>query len=209
MASAGDGLDAAAQAAFDSLGRTAGNRFEDVVAIFASRSDLTAQVPPTVIFDGARQVHAAGLSLNLLCQEYADQRLTELIEAGCTLRCLFLDPGSQAMKAREREEAYPEGRLASLTELNMDIIRGLRRNLAEDSQARMEIATYDETIRFNLLLVDGRLGIVQPYLHGRRGVDSPVLVLRRAQAALDSERGLLSIFEHTFSWLWERRTPAS
>jgi hypothetical protein len=184
------------------------NPFEDVVAVFRNRSDLMSQLPAEIIFDGARQVLAAGLSLNLLCQHYADRRLTELIEAGCTLRCLFLNPTSAAMKAREREEGYPEGRLASLTRLNIDILLGLRRSLPEDSQARMQVATYDETIRFNLLLVDGRLGIVQPYLHGRRGVDSPAMVLKRDHSGPDSERGLLPTFEQAFGWLWERRTPA-
>ena len=56
--------------------------------------------------------------------------------------------------------------------------------------------------------LDGRLGIVQPYLHARRGVDSPVLVLRSEDSEPGSRRGLLPIFEQAFGWLWERRTPA-
>jgi len=203
-----DSVDVAYASGLELTGWAPARRFEDVVAVFPSRSDMMSQLPPEAIFGAAQQINAAGLSLNLLCQQFADRRLSELIEAGCTLRCLFLDPASIAMKAREREEGYPLGRLSSLTQLNMDIMLGLRRSLSEDSQVRLEIATYDEAVRFNLLLVDGRLGIVQPYLHARRGVDSPVLVLRRGDSEPDSGRGLLPIFEQAFGWLWERRTPA-
>jgi hypothetical protein len=191
----------------DALGRfgqRAGDQFADLVGVFSSRSDLMSRLPPRVIFGGARQIDAAGLSLNLVCQHYADRRLTELIESGCCLRCLFLDPDGGAVRAREREEGYGEGRLSSLTRMNMDILFNLRQSLSEDARALVEVATYDETLRFNLVLIDERIGIVQPYLHGRRGVDSPAFVLDRRRA----EGGLLPVFEQTFAWLWERRAPA-
>ena len=61
----------------------------------------------------------SGLSLNVLCQQYANNRLRDLAERGARLRCLFLDPAGDATKAREREEGFPEGHLAALTELNI------------------------------------------------------------------------------------------
>ena len=62
---------------------------------------------------------------------------------------------------------------------------------------------YDETVRFNMLLVDRRVGGVQPYLPESRGTDSPTLVLEPAR---DGE-GLFPVFEQVFESLWERGKP--
>ena len=43
-----------------------------VVAVFASRTEFAAQVDPISLFNGARRVRAAGLSLNLICQQVPD-----------------------------------------------------------------------------------------------------------------------------------------
>jgi len=114
-----------------------------------------------------------------------DLPLAALLVEGRLRRSLSLNE----VAARVQQAAKDDGRSAALP---------------DSARARIEVATYDETLRFNLLLVDGRIGVVQPYLHGSRGVDSPSFVLRRRHA----EGGLLSIFEQEFEWLWERRTPA-
>ncbi len=46
-----------------------------VVAVFTSRSEFAATVDPASLFDSARRVRAAGLSLNLICQQVPDQFL--------------------------------------------------------------------------------------------------------------------------------------
>ena len=38
---------------------------------------------------------------------------------------------------------------------------------------------YDETIRFNIILVDDQTCVAQPYLPHGRGIDSPTLLIRR------------------------------
>ncbi|MGH2770391.1 MAG: DUF5919 domain-containing protein, partial [Actinomycetota bacterium] len=65
------------------------------------------------------------------------------------------------------------------------------------------LATYDEPIRFHIVLVDDQIGIVQPYLPGVRGVDSPTFLLRR----LPGREGLLPAFQQAFSWLSDRSSP--
>jgi hypothetical protein len=92
-------------------------------------------------------VSVAGLSLNLICQDYADQGLGRLIEAGGRMRCLFLKPYGNSVAAREREEGYPDVRLSALTDLNIQILSRLRAELEADVQRRLELATYDETSR--------------------------------------------------------------
>lgn len=88
--------------------------FGDLVAVFANRSEFTHRIPPDELLNGANDVRAVGLSLNLLCQHFGDRRLRSLLDAGCNLRCLFLDPLGNEIKAREKEEGYSTGLLSSL-----------------------------------------------------------------------------------------------
>jgi transcriptional regulator with XRE-family HTH domain len=176
----------------------------DVIAVHTSRSEFASKMPPHTLFESATSVRAAGLSLNLICQHYSDSELAQVLTRGATFRCLFLDPQGEAIKSRETEEGYAPGYLSSLTELNIqNLIRRVRDRLPAERQNALEIAVYDETVRFNIILVDADLCISQPYMPEARGVDSPTFVIRRKWA----EAGLYPMFEQVFNSLWERRRP--
>jgi hypothetical protein len=64
----------------------------------------------------------------------------------------------------------------------------------------MQLAVYDETIRFNVLLVDDDVCVAQPYLPQSRGIDSPTLLIRRN----GTPGGLYPIFEHVYNAIAER-----
>ena len=178
--------------------------YADVTAVYPSRSEFTSRMPPHVLFDGARRVWAVGLSLNLLCQQYADGSLRQLATDGAQLRLMFLDPDGAAVTAREQEEGYPAGHLASLTKLNIqNLIRHVRDTLPEEHRANLEIAVYDETLRFNIVLVDEHLCVAQPYLPDSRGVNAPTFVVDRRAAT----HGLYPVFEQVFTGLWQRSRP--
>jgi hypothetical protein len=183
--------------------RPRGNPLADVVAVFPTRADFTCTMPPHDLFDDAKDVRAAGLSLNLICQQYPDQRLYGLIENGAELRCLFLDPNGDAIQAREREEGYTDHHLVMLTKLNIEVLSRLRDRLPGPVKDRLSIAVYDETVRFGIVLVDGETCVVQPYLPQARGVDSPTFVVRRCP----TESGLYSTFERIYTELWGRSRP--
>lgn len=188
----------------DLVAQLVGHRFADLDAVYSTRSEFISRVPPHAMFDGATDIRAAGLSLNVLCQQYADESLRSLVEDGGTVRCLFLDPAGEAIKAREREEGYNAGHLSALNDLNIKILlQRVRGRLSSGARERLAVATYDETIRFNITIVDGNVAIIQPYLYAARGVEAPTFVLRRQ----DAGSGLFSAFEQTFTWLWERSTP--
>lgn len=195
----------------DSLGTTGADavqalvseRFADLAGVFSSRAAFSSALPPHVLFDGAHEIAMSGLSLNLICQQYPDQRLIPLIEGGCTIRCLFLAPYGSSIQFREHEEDYPSGHLSMLTEMNMHILTRLRSRLRDDAQPRLRIRTYDEPLRFNIVLVDRRIAVVQPYMPAVRGVDSPTFLLRR----LASGHGLFPAFETVFTWIWDRGKP--
>ncbi len=195
----------------DSLGTTGADvlqdliaeRFSDVAAVYASRAAFLSAVPPHVLFEGVDDITIAGLSLNLVCQQYPDQRMVALIEGGCAMRCLFLAPYGTSIQAREHEEDYPPGQLSMLTEMNIQILTRLRSRLSDEAQPRLRLRTYDEPIRFNIVLVDRRFAAVQPYMPAVRGVDSPTFVLRQVQGG----HGLLPAFERVLTWLWDRGKP--
>lgn len=175
--------------------------YADVIGIFTTRAEFTSKMPPEQLLANATGVRAAGLSLNMICQHYPDQQLVRIIEAGTTLQCLFLDPGGKAIRAREREEGHRLGALSKLTELNIRMLtERVGERLSPEARTRLQLAIYDETIRFNIFLVDGRLGVIQPYLPTARGVDSPTLLVQRR----DDGVGLFPIFAQVFDSLWER-----
>lgn len=182
----------------------ASSEHSDVVAVHTSRSEFATKMPPHSLFETATSIRAAGLSLNLICQHYSDTELLQIVTRGTTLRCLFLDPNGEAMKARESEEGYPAGYLSSLTDLNIqNLTRRVRDRLPVERQAALEIAIYDEIVRFNIILIDSDLCIAQPYMPEARGVDSPTFVIRRKWA----QAGLYPVFEQVFTSLWERSRP--
>ena len=172
----------------------------DVTAVFSSRSEFASRMEPQVLFAGASQIRAAGLSLNIICQQVPDQELRRLLAGGTRLSCLFLDPDGEAMRCREREEAYAPGHLAGLTSLNIQIVARLRDQLPVPDRERVRLAVYDETIRFNIILVDDHTCVAQPYLPHARGIDSPTLLIRRG----DAPGGLYPIFEQVYDSLEER-----
>lgn len=180
-----------------------GRRLLDVAAVFATRSEFCSRLPPHDLLDGARTVDVAGLSLNLLCQQYPEDALRQQLEQGATYRCLFLEPGGEAIAAREREENYPGGHLSALTEMNLRILTDrVAGRLSDEARARLLVATYDVLPRFNLLFVDHRLAVIQPYLPFHRGVEAPTILLRRQRTV----PCLFPTFEQIFDELWAGST---
>ena len=176
----------------------------DVIGVFATRAEFLSKMSAASLFEDASRICAAGLSLNMICQQFPDQRLRRLVEDGTTLRCLFLDPKGDAIRDREREEGQPVGMLSALTEFNIQLLsQGVRDRLSPPARDRIQVAVYDETIRFNILLVDARVGVIQSYLPESRGINSPTFVLERRA----DEVGLFPTFTHFFDSLWERSKP--
>lgn len=186
--------------ASDLVGQVIGDRYSDVTAVYSSRSEFATKMPVHDLMANASEVRAVGLSLNMLCQQYSAQQLKQNIEAGMSMQLLFLDPAGNSIKSREKEEGYPAGHLSALTSLNIQTIERLQGQLSPEASDRLAVKVYDEVIRFNVLLIDTRLCIMQSYLPETRGVDSPTFVVERRWAS----GGLYSTFDLTFTSLWNR-----
>lgn len=91
--------------------------------------------------------------------------------------------------------------LAALTELNIQSVQQrVRARLSADCSGGIELRAYDETTRFNLVLIDRERYVMQPYLPETRGVDSPTFLIHRTSATV----GLFPTFEQVFTSLWDR-----
>jgi hypothetical protein len=181
-------------------GQNEGYGLAGVQAIFSTRSEFSAALPPHRLFDDAHSIEAAGLSLNLLCQQYPVRKLKGKLLRGDTVCCLFLDPNGRAIQEREKEEGYGQGELSSLTDLNLQTLLRARSALHDDLRGNFRIGVYDETIRYNIMIIDESRCVVQPYLPNARGVDSPTFLAER-----DREDGaVFNIFSDIIAGLKDR-----
>jgi len=161
-----------------------------------------AEEPPSKLFDNASELTTAGLSLNLICQQYPDPKLRALLRRA-RVRLLFLDPDGESIKRRNMEEDHDEEHLSAWTRSNISVIRRLRDDLGPDAD-KLEMRTYDETIRFNLMFIDNRICVMQTYLPAFRGLDSPAFVLERVDSDIS---GLYAVYDQIFTSLWEKSKP--
>jgi hypothetical protein len=178
-----------------------GNGMADVTAVFTTRPEFTHQMPPHQLFDDADKISMVGLSLNLLCQQYPDRALLELLETGTIVQCLFLDPEGEYIQAREREESHPAGVLTTLTRLNIQTLQRLHSKLSPEARGNLQLRTYDDAVRFNITVIDDITCIVQPYLPDARGVESPTFVMERQDG---QPAGLFDTFNQVFESMWDR-----
>ncbi|MCK2257046.1 DUF5919 domain-containing protein [Crossiella sp. S99.1] len=178
-------------------------RYADTKQIFVSRSDFMHELPPGKLFDGVREICITGLSNNLICQQYSDRALVDALEDGVEIRALFLDPEGEHIKARELEEGHPPGVLSTLTSLNIQALRRLKSKVSGESVGELGIRTYDEPIRFNIIIIDQATAVVQPYLPNARGVESPTMLIEKDDT-WPKRTGLFETFSQVFESMWER-----
>jgi Domain of unknown function (DUF5919) len=175
-------------------------RLATVTAVYASHTEFLHNVTPRSLFQGAREIHIAGLSLNVLCQQYSDKALLDSIENGTVIKALFLDPDGTNIKVREHEEGLPEGHLSMLTRLNIEALRRVGSKSSTTARGQLAIRVYDEPIRYNILITDQAKCVVQAYLPDARGVESPTLVIEKD----DTNPGLFTTFSQVFDSIWDR-----
>ncbi|MEV6109472.1 SAV2148 family HEPN domain-containing protein [Streptomyces sp. NPDC051940] len=218
------GLDAPAaqRLPVDAVEELVGDRYADVVGVHPDRVRLQRQLPVEDLFGAARKIDAVGVSLNLLVQNYSGRRLVRLVESGCRVRLLFLNPAGSAVRRRERELGLKKGELSRSVELNIQYMRRVRARLrlpvAHDPGAGFEIRVFDDTPRFTAYLVDGDgtngVGVVQTYLRRTRAMETPALVLRSARRELvhgegGGEPGLFETYREEFEATWGDSRPVS
>lgn len=176
-------------------------RLVDLTAAYVGRAEFMSETPLFELLESASLVRACGVSLNLLTQHYPDANIRRLVQGGTRFQLIFLNPESEAMGLREKEEGYSLGFLGGLTEMNIKIMRErVRDQLEIDVRDRFAIALSDDIVRFNVILIDDRFGVFQPYLPQARGLDSPTFVIETKAP----DAGFFHTFDQVFASLWKR-----
>ncbi|MEU9806876.1 DUF5919 domain-containing protein [Mycobacterium sp. NPDC050853] len=179
------------------------SRTADLTAVFMTRNDFLRAVSLDDLFGPATDISLSGLSLNLLCQHYPDTEIIRLLAGGTTIRALFLDPAGRYIADRETEEDHSPDVLSGLTKTNIATLRRIQNRLPTETAANLHLRTYDEPLRFNLILIDAATCIVQTYLPHARGMESPTLMIEKQ----NQSEGLLSVFTYVFEHYWNRGKP--
>lgn len=192
-----DDLSRKPQQSASTLNKACTHEVADIESVFPTRIEFLKALPPQELFKDARQIDIAGLSLNILCQQYSDTDIVRLLDGGTRIRCLFLDPTGEHIRNREIEEGHPPGLLSSLTDLNIRTLDRIRNLVARDSVGGLEIHVYDEPIRFNITIIDSQICVMQPYLPKARGVESPTFVARKSDRS-----GIFTTFTSIFEIMW-------
>jgi hypothetical protein len=172
----------------------------DLTAVYPTRIQFLTAHPLDELFGDATDICMSGLSLNLLWQQYPDTEITRLLCDGTSIRCLFLKPRGRYISDRESEERHAPEVLSNLTTLNIRTLQRIQARLPDEAAANLQICVYDEPVRFNIILINATVAIVQPYLANARGVESPTLVIEKR----DGTPGLFDIFTNAFEYYWDR-----
>ncbi|MDQ0789890.1 hypothetical protein QFZ63_002220 [Streptomyces sp. B3I7] len=212
---AGSDVPSARRLPVDAVEDLVGERYADVVAVHPDRVRLLRQFPAEDIFGSARRLDAVGIGLNLLVQNFSGRRLVRLAESGTRVRLLFLNPASSAVKRRERELGMKRGELGRSVEMNILHMRRVRSRLRDPDAFQIQV--YDDTPRFSAYLVDGDgsdgIAVVQSYLRGARGMETPVMVLRGAGRVVKADdvmdAGLFPTYREEFETSWADSRPVS
>jgi hypothetical protein len=212
---AGSDVPSARRLPVDAVEDLVGDRYADVVAVHPDRVRLLRQFPAEDIFGSARRLDAVGIGLNLLVQNFSGRRLVRLAESGSRVRLLFLNPASSAVKRRERELGMKRGELGRSVEMNILHMRRVRSRLRDPDAFQIQV--YDDTPRFSAYLVDGDgsdgIAVVQSYLRGARGMETPVMVLRGAGRVVKADdvmdAGLFPTYREEFEASWADSRPVS
>lgn len=174
----------------------------DLTAAYATRAEFLSARSLQNIFAGSKDVRISGLSLNAIAQHLSGNALIESLQGGTLYRCLFLDPGGEAIARREIEEGHQPGHLQRLTHLNIDVLLSIKSS-AGAAGDHLEMGTVNETVRFNLIIADQTFCSFQPYLPQARGLESPTFVVD----SVDGAGSLFLLFNQVFESLWNARKP--
>jgi len=175
-------------------------RYLDTACIFHDRTAFDTCVGYQRLFTSAKSIKAMGVSLNAITINWGVKDLYNLIaEQQCSVMLLFLDPSAKATKWREEVEQLPKKTIANVTDTNLSLVRKIQAQCRENGIVNFHYRLYDTFPFLNMYVIDDRFLIFQHYMHGQRGQESPVFVLRNEGRDVGLFTTYLKCFEETWS----------
>jgi hypothetical protein len=176
-------------------------RYLDAACIFNNRTMFDSCVGYPQLFVGATRIRALGISLNAITISWGIKNLVRLVERGCDISLLFLDPSGKASRLREDMENLPVGTIANVTKTNLAIVRSARNTVIANADL-LKYRVYEATPSLNMYAIDDSLVIFQHYLAGTRGQECPVFVARNE----DKQDALYETYSEAFDRIWQSAT---
>lgn len=172
-----------------------GGHDREIVAAYPYRNACPPTVWGQLIDQASEEIIFAGYTNYFIWQEQprAAERLAAKAQAGCSVRFLVGDPGSEVTRRREEIEGVP-------------LTVGTRIRITLDALARIadsgvEARLSDAHIAMSVFIFDDEM-LVTPHLSNLLGHDSPMLHLRRR-----GDDGLYDRFASHVSALWGDARP--
>jgi len=151
-----------------------------------------------ILNHATKNIKLLGITLNYYFYPDSEEwtRLTSLVENGCTLQILILDPESSHVSYRESDEKNTDlkGQIMYLYNLEKQFID----NLKEDFKSRVEIRFYDTYPTCAMTIIDDRLIRVTPYLFNKRGRACPTLEFTI------NDNGIFGAYLDHFNDIWKK-----
>ncbi|MFZ3166379.1 MAG: DUF5919 domain-containing protein [Candidatus Methanoperedens sp.] len=123
-------------------------------------------------------------------------QLSSLMEKGCTLQILILNPDSTHVNFREIDENNTDlkGQIIQLIHHEKLFIE----NLKEEYRSNVEIRFYDTYPSLSMTIIDENILRVTPYLFNKKGRASPTLEFVR------KEKGVFDAYLNHFNDMWNK-----
>lgn len=151
-----------------------------------------------ILNHATKNIKLLGITLNYYFYPDSEEwtRLTSLVENGCTLQILNLDPESSHVSFRERDEKNTDlkGQIIYLYNLEKQFID----NIKEDFKSRVEIRFYDTYPTCAMTIIDDKLIRVTPYLFNKRGRACPTLEFT------SNDAGIFGAYLDHFNDIWKK-----
>lgn len=125
--------------------------------------------------------------------EEAAPVIEEKLKSGCRVRVLLLNPDSEAIHDREKQEGKEKGYLSDQIRHSYDSVK-----IFKKKYDNLRVKFYDITPTYQALILDEKI-FAALYLYGFHSRDFPRLEIRN----LNIRGGLFEKFVTTFDRLWE------
>jgi hypothetical protein len=145
-----------------------------------------------------KNIKLLGVTLNYYFYPDSDEwtRLKSLVEGGCTLQILILDPNSPHVAYRERDENNEKlkDQINHLYNLEKEFIA----NIEDEFKQNVEIRFYDTYPTCAMTIIDENLMRVTLYLYNKRRRACPTMEFMR------SKDGIFESYLEHFNDLWKK-----
>jgi len=123
-------------------------------------------------------------------------RLKSLVEGGCTLQILILNPDSPHVEYRERDENNEnlKGQIIHLYNLEKEFIL----NIKDEFKQNVEIRFYDNYPTCAMTIIDEKLMRVTPYLYNKRRKACPTMEF------ICNKEGIFESYLEHFNDVWRK-----